>query len=71
MSQPAKRKESITIVEKFSDGTEASWELPFSLICPDGTVLEVKSVSPTFDCGGLPEITLTAYVKPQGEWPKL
>ena len=64
-------KKSITIVEQFQDGTKRQCELPFSLTCPDGTVLEVKSVSPTFYCGGLPEITLTAYVKPQGEWPKL
>ena len=71
MSRSERRKDSITIVEKFSDGTQTQWELPFQLTCPDGTVLEVKSVSPTFDCGGLPEITLTAYVKPHGEFPKL
>jgi len=71
MSRPAKRKESITITERFSDGTESSWELPFSIKCPDGTVLEVKSVSPVFSCDELPQVTLTAYVKLQGEWPKL
>jgi hypothetical protein len=64
-------KKSITIVEEFQDGTKRQWELPFSLTCPDGTVLEVKSVSPTFNCDELPQVTLTAYVKLQGEWPKL
>jgi hypothetical protein len=64
-------KKSITIVEEFNDGTKREWELLFSLTCLDGTVLEVKSVSPTFNCDELPQVTMTACVKPQGEWPKL